>query len=94
MAYKIIMEDELEKKINYIKLNNIKEYTILSNKLKEMQNHAKITLNHKTKFNTFDKPLQKYKWIEINNKILVFTIDSIGKEIHLYEYLPKNEVFH
>ena len=64
------------------------------NKIKEMETHAKIILNHKTKFNTFDKPLQNYKWIEINDKILIFTIDPVKKEIHLCEYMPRTEVFY
>lgn len=93
MVYEVTMEKELEKTLSELKHVNIKEYTILSNKIKEMQTHAKIILNHKTKFNTFNKPLQNYKWIEINNKILVFTINPIEKEIHLCEYMPRDEVF-
>ena len=82
-----------EKTLNELKTVNIKEYTILANKIKEMQTHAKIILNHKTRFNTFEKPLHNYKWIEINDKILVFTIDATKKEIHLCEYMPRSEVF-
>lgn len=93
MVYEITMEKELEKTLNELKTVNIKEYTILANKIKEMQTHAKIILNHKTRFNTFEKPLHNYKWIEINDKILVFTIDATKKEIHLCEYMPRNEVF-
>ncbi|OED29530.1 hypothetical protein [Methanosphaera sp. WGK6] len=93
MAYTLIMEKDFEQKINELERLNIKEHTQLTKKIEEIQTHAEIRLNHKTKFNTFDKPLQKYKWIEINKKILVFTLDSMKKELHLYEYLPQNEVF-
>ncbi len=93
MVYDITMEKELEKQLNELKIVNIKEYTILSKKLEEMQHHASIMINHNKKFNTFDKPLQNYKWIEINNKILVFTIDPSKEKIHICEYVPKEEVF-
>ena len=47
MVYEITMEKELEKTLNELKTVNIKEYTILANKINEMQTHAKIILNHK-----------------------------------------------
>ncbi|WP_455644663.1 hypothetical protein [Methanosphaera sp.] len=93
MVYKLIMEKDFEEKINELQRLNIKEHTQLTKKLEEMQTHAEIRLNHKTEFNTFEKPLQNYKWIEINKKILVFKIDPMKKELHLCEYLPQNEVF-
>ena len=81
MAYNITMEEELEEQLNNLKNVNIKEYTILSKKLEEMQNHAAVLSNHNTRFKSFEKPLQDYKWIEINEKILVFTIDISKQEL-------------
>ena len=94
MAYNITMEEELEEQLNNLKNVNIKEYTILSKKLEEMQNHAAVLSNNNTRFKSFEKPLQDYKWIEINEKILVFTIDISKQELHLCEYVPKEEVFY
>lgn len=93
MAYKVTMEKELDEKLDEIQGVNFKEYTILAKKIEEMKQHACIMQNHKTRFNTFEKPLQEFKWIEINNKILVFKLDPIKEEIHLCDYLPQNEVF-
>ncbi len=93
MAYDITMEKELEKELEQLKSVNFREYKILNRKLDEMKAHAKVLENHQKQFNSFDKPLQKYKWIELNDKILVFTIDRNKSHIHIYEYLPKEEVF-
>lgn len=93
MVYNITMEEELEEQLNQLRGINIKEHTILSKKIEEMQMHASVLSNHNSRFNTFDKPLQDYKWIEINDKILVFTIDIQKEELHLCEYVPKEEVF-
>lgn len=93
MVYKITKEKDLEEDFKKLKITNIKEYTILQKKIEEMQKQAEIVRSHKNRYNTFDKPLQNYKWIEINGKILVFTINPIKKEIHLCEYMPRNEVF-
>lgn len=93
MTYKVTMEKELEKKLKRIENINFKEYTIFAKKIEEIQNHAPIMQNHKTKFNTFKKPLQNFKWVEINDKIILFTLNPIKEEIHLCEYLPKEEVF-
>lgn len=93
MAYDVTIEKDLEKKLDQIKNVNFKEYTIFTKKIEEIQNYAPIMKNHKTKFNTFEKPLQDFKWIELNNKILVFTLNPIKGELHLCDYLPKDEVF-
>lgn len=93
MAYKVTMEKDLEKKLNQIQGVNFKEYTIFAKKIEELQNHASIMQNHKTKFNTFEKPLQQFKWVELNDKIIIFTLNPINEELHLCDYLPKNEVF-
>lgn len=93
MAYKVTMEKTLKEQLNQIRNINIKEYTMFAKKIEEIRQHAGIMLNHKTRFNDFEKPLQKFKWIEINNKILIFTINPIKEEMHLCEYMPKEEVF-
>lgn len=93
MAYKVTMEKDLEKELKKLQNINFKEYTIFAKKIEEMKNHAPIMLNHKTRFNTFEKPLQDFKWAEINDKIIIFTLNPIKEEIHLCEYLPKEEVF-
>ncbi len=93
MVYTMIMEKELEEKLEELKKVNFREYKIFYKKLDELKSYAKVLENHKKLFNSFDKPLQKYKWVEINGKILVFTIDANERQIHLYEYLPKDEVF-
>ena len=93
MAYKVTMEKDLEKKLEKIQGFNFREYTMFAKRIEEMKHLACIMQNHKTRFNTFDKPLQNYKWIEVNDKILVFTLNPIKEELHLCDYLPKNEVF-
>lgn len=93
MAYKVTIERKLNDKLEAIRSVNFKEYTLFSKKVEEMQNHARIMKNHKTKFNTFDKPLQDFKWIEFNDRIIVFTIDPLRQEMHLCDYLPKEDVF-
>ena len=93
MAYHVTMEKDLEKKLDKIRSVNFKEYTRVAKKIEEIQNHAIIMKNHQTRFNTFEKPLQQFKWIEINNKILIFTLDPINEILHLCDYLQKNEVF-
>ena len=93
MAYTVTIEKDLNKKLEEIRSVNFKEYTLFSKKVEEMQNQARIMKNHKTRFNAFDKPLQDFKWIEFNNKIIVFTIDPLKQEMHLCDYLPKEEVF-
>ncbi len=93
MAYTVTIEKDLNKKLEAIRSVNFKEYTLFSKKVEEMQNQARIMKNHKTRFNAFDKPLQDFKWIEFNNKIIVFTIDPLKQEMHLCDYLPKEEVF-
>ncbi|MCD7781620.1 MAG: hypothetical protein LUG89_02840 [Methanosphaera sp.] len=93
MVYTITKEKDFDDQIEKLKLVNFREYTILHRKIDEIASHAKILENHNKMFNNFDKPLQDYKWVEIDDKILVFTIDAYKREIHLCEYLPKNEVF-
>ena len=93
MAYTVTIEKDLNKKLEAIRSVNFKEYTLFSKKVAEKQNQARIMKNHKTRFNAFDKPLQDFKWIEFNNKIIVFTIDPLKQEMHLCDYLPKEEVF-
>ena len=93
MVYEITMERDLEKKLDAIRNVNFKEYTLFVNKVDEIRNHARIIRNHRSKFNSFEKPLQDFKWVEINNKILVFTIDALKEKLHLCDYLPKEEVF-
>lgn len=93
MSYQITMERDLEKKLERIRSVNFKEYTMFAKKIEEMKKMASIMMNHRSRFNTFDKPLQNFKWIEVNNKILVFHLDPIEEKIHLCDYLPQNEVF-
>lgn len=93
MVYNVTMEKDLEKKLDKIRSMNFKEYTRFAKKIEEIRNHAIIMKNHQTRFNTFEKPLQQFKWIEINNKILIFTLDPINETLHLCDYLQKNEVF-
>lgn len=93
MAYEVTMEKDLEIKLNQIKNVNYKEYMIFAKKIEEMKNHACIMKNHNTKFNTFEKPLQNFKWVEINDKIIVFTLNPIQGKLHLCDYIPKDEVF-
>ncbi len=94
MVYDVTIEKDLEDKLCKLKNSNFREYTILNREIKQMREYAKIPLNHRTQFNSFDKPLQKYKWIPIlNHKILVFTIDPMSENIHLCDYLRENEVF-
>lgn len=93
MVYEVTMEKDLEKKLDSIRTVNFKEYNLFVKKIEEVQNHARIIKNHRIKFNSFEKPLQDFKWIELNNKILVFTIDALKEELHLCDYLPKEEVF-
>ena len=93
MVYELTIEKELEEELNELKRINIREYTILQKKFEEMKLHASVIVNHKAKFNSFEKPLQDYKWIEINEKILIFKVDPNYLKIHLCEYLPKDEVF-
>lgn len=93
MAYTVIMEKDLEEKLARIQSVNFKEYTLFAKKVDEMKNHAPIMQNHRKRFNTFEKPLQEFKWVEINNKIIVFKLNPIKEEIHLCDYLPQDEVF-
>ena len=93
MSYKVSMEKKLEKKLEEIQSVNFREYTLFAKKIEEMANHARIMMNHRKKFNTFEKPLQDFKWVEVNDKILVFKLDPINEEMHLCDYLPRNEVF-
>lgn len=93
MVYNITMEKELEEQLEDLKKSNLKEYTILIRKIDEMKNYADVLQNHRRIFNTFSKPLQNYKWIDINDKILIFTTDIENKELHLCEYIPREEVF-
>lgn len=93
MVYDVTVEKSLEKKLDTIRNVNFKEYNLFVKKVDEIQNHALIFRNHRSKFNTFDKPLQNFKWVEINNKILVFTIDALKEKLHLCDYLSKEEVF-
>ncbi len=93
MNYEVMIDGELEKKFKKIHDVNLKEYNIVTRKIDEIKEHSKITINHKNKFNSFEKPLGEYKWVEIGNKILIFKINPDKKYIHLCEYLPKDEVF-
>ena len=93
MTYQVTMEKELEKQLEEIRSVKFKEYTLFGKKVQQIMNYAPIRKNHKIHFNTFDKPLQDFKWVEVNNKILVFQLDPIKQEIHLCEYLPQDEVF-
>ncbi len=93
MTYEVIIDGELEKKFKKIRDVNFKEYSIVTRKIDEIKEYSKVTLNHKTKFNTFEKPLDEYKWVKIGNKILIFKINAEKQYIHLCEYLPENEVF-
>ena len=70
MTYEVIIDGELEKKFKKIRDVNFKEYSIVTRKIDEIKEYSKVTLNHKTKFNTFEKPLDEYKWVKIGNKIL------------------------
>ena len=93
MAYNVTIEKDLKQKLDEIRGIKYKEYTILNKKIEEIQNQAPIMKNHRTKFNTFDKPLEDFKWVEINNKILVFKLNPIKQEMHLCDYLSQDEVF-
>lgn len=93
LVYTVTIEKDLNKKLEAIRSVNFKEYTLFSKKVEEMRNHARIMKNHKTRFNTFEKPLQDFKWIEFNGKIIVFTIDPLKQEMHLCDYLSKKDVF-
>ncbi|RAP47313.1 MAG: hypothetical protein BZ135_02505 [Methanosphaera sp. rholeuAM6] len=93
MTYEVTMEKDLDKKLEEIQSVNFKEYTLFTKKVEQIQNYAPIMKNHRIHFNTFEKPLQDFKWVEVNDKILVFKLDTIKQEIHLCEYLPQEEVF-
>lgn len=93
MVYQITIEKDFEKKLEQIKSLKFREYTRFLKKIDEIKHFACIRKNHKTRFNTFDKPLQNYKWVEIDDKILIFTLNPIKQELHLCDYLPKEEVF-
>ena len=93
MTYEVTIDENLQEKLDSLKSVNFKEYTAVQLKVNEMKEHAKVLLNHRTRFNTFDKPLQDYKWVEINDNVLVFTIDANKRKMHLCEYLKKDEVF-
>lgn len=93
MVYTVTMEKDLEKKLDAIRMVNFKEYNLFVKKVEEIQKHALIMRNHRNKFNSFEKPLQDFKWIELNNKILVFTVDALKEKMHLCDYLPKEDVF-
>lgn len=93
MVYNVTMEKDLEKKLDAIRMVNFKEYNLFVKKVEEIQKHALIMRNHRNKFNSFEKPLQDFKWIELNNKILVFTVDALKEKMHLCDYLPKEDVF-
>ncbi|MDO5851586.1 MAG: hypothetical protein Q4Q23_03785 [Methanobacteriaceae archaeon] len=93
MAYKIIIQPALKDKFDKLEHTNYKEYKMLSKKLEEMATHATIPLNHRKLFNEFEKPLLGYKWIEINDKILIFKLDQSKEVIHLYDYMPQKDIF-
>jgi hypothetical protein len=93
MTYDVTMEKDLKNKLDNIKSVNFREYTMLTREIEKIRDYALIMMNHTKKFNTFDKPLQDFKWVEFNDKILVFTLNPLEETIHLCDYLPKEEVF-